>query len=377
MYKEKIRGVFFCLAIFLLLSTFSTGLGAERPVKGERIKHVRVFFAEKQDVEYVAETTGSLAAEADTDISSEVDGVVSKIHFEEGDVVEAGDLLITLKDEEYRLKVQESEAKAAQAQANFIFAKRTLERMQELYEKGVISIQDYDDSELKFKQAEANLEDAKATLALAQKDLRDTKILAPISGIISKKMVDVGEYITEGDTKLLNIVNIDPIKVEFTVPEKYFPMVEIGSKVKVKVEAYPKEEFIGEIYFLNPKIRPETRRFECYARIENPEGKLKPGFFVIPQVVTARHPDAVIIPEEAVLTEEGISYYFLVEGQRVRKKTITPGIRLKYGMIEILDGISEGDPVVVRGQHILLDGDKVVSEPLKTSGKEIAKEEVK
>lgn len=347
------------LAILIAVSLPETAMGEYKRQKGEIARPVETFRAITQDVVYTAEVTGSLIAEADVDVRSEVDGVVKKILFEEGDRVKQGDLLMTLKDEAYRLRIIESEAKVRQAEADLVLARKTLKRMTQLYEDGVISNQEYDDSVSKAKLTEASRDTALAVLALARKDLKDTKIIAPISGIISKRFVDVGEYVDEGTTDLLNIVDVDPIKLEFSVPAKYFSSVTIGQKVKVSIDTYPDEEFIGKIYYINPKIPVETRRFQCYARIPNPVNKLSPGFFVTAKLPVATHKDAVVIPEEAVLSEEGVSYCFRVEDERAIKSIITPGIRLKGGMLEIVNGLEAGDFVVVRGQYVLADGDRV------------------
>ncbi|MFQ5861951.1 MAG: efflux RND transporter periplasmic adaptor subunit [Candidatus Brocadiales bacterium] len=347
------------LAVILTISLPEMATGQYKLQKDEIVRPVEIFRAETQDVVYVAETTGSLIAEADVDVRSEVDGIVQKIFFEEGDKVEKGDLLITLEDEKYRLKVAESEAKLRQVEADLALVRKTSERMTQLYEDGVISNQDYDDAVSKAELTEASRDTARATLALAQKDLRDTRITAPISGIVSKRFVDVGEYIESGITDLLNIVDIDPIKLAFTVPARYFSTVKLGQKVSVSVDAYPDEEFIGEIYYLNPKITVETRRLQCYARIPNPDRKLSPGFFVTTKLPVATHMDAVVIPEEAVLSEEGVSYCFRVVDGRATKSIITPGIRLKGGRVEVVDGLKPGDHVIVRGQYVLEEGDRV------------------
>jgi len=333
-------------------------VGEYRTDKGERVKPVQVAPAIKQWVEYPVETSGTLLAEADTDVSAEVNGIISEIHFEEGQEVKAGDLLISLKDEEYRLKVEEAQARFQQTVADRYFAERLHERMEKLYKDGVVSLQEFDDNKLKLKQAEAAAEAVKATLDLAQKNLRDTKILAPFQGIISKKNVDIGEYIDKGDTKLLNIVNIDPIKAEFSIPEKYLSIVEVGETATLSVEAYPNAVFTGKIYYINPKILPETRRFQCYARIGNAERRLKPGLFVTVKVAAGKN-YSIVIPEEAIISEEGLRYCFLVEGQRAKKTLIKPGIKLEGGMQEVLEGLGEGSLVIIRGQYVLLDGDKV------------------
>jgi membrane fusion protein (multidrug efflux system) len=231
--------------------------------------------------------------------------------------------------------------------------------MENLYKEGVVSGQDYDVAEADVELKEASLKSEQAILSFAQDELNDTRIHAPITGIVSEKFIDIGEYVTEGSTDLLNIIDIDPIKLEFTVPAKYFSYVKIGQEVSVSVEAYPDEEFTGSVYYINPKIAIDTRRFKCYARIQNPDGKLSPGFFVVTKLPVATHLNAVVIPEEALLSEEGVSYCFRVEDGLAVRTVIVPGMRLKDGMLEIVKGLKAGDSVVVRGQYVLSGGEKV------------------
>ncbi|MFN3466610.1 MAG: hypothetical protein ACK4WF_02785, partial [Candidatus Brocadiales bacterium] len=103
-------------------------------------------------------------------------------------------------------------------------------------------------------------------------------------------------------------------------------------------------------------------------RIKNTEGKLRPGFFATARIVLSKNPDAVVIPQEAILAEEGLTYCFTVESGRAKKVSITPGIKLKEGMVEVTNGINEGTPVVVRGQHVVVDGDRVEPRLFKVAG---------
>ena len=357
----------FLFLTFLCCCLSPEVMGEYRTDKGERVKPVQVAPAIKQEVVYVAETTGTLVAEADADVSTEVDGTVKKVLFKEGDQAGEGQLLVVLHDERYRLKVEENRASVRRAEADVELARKTLGRKAQLHDEGVIPSQEYDDALATANLSKASLETAQAVLSLAEKDLKDTQIVAPFSGLIGAKYVEEGEYVKEGD-KLFNIVKIDPIRVEFYVPEKYTPLVELGKTLNITVEAYPKEEFLGEIYFVNPKIKTETRRFQCQARIKNPDGRLKAGFFATSRLVLSKNPDAIVIPQEAILAEEGLSYCFIVEAGRAKKVSLTPGIKLKEGMVEVINGIVEGTPVVVRGQHVLVDGDRVEPKLFKVAG---------
>lgn len=324
----------------------------------KRLKSVKAVPVKVQDVEYEVEITGTLLPENDVDVSAEVDARVKKIHFEEGDTVKEGDLLVELDDERYRLEVLESEARVKKAEADLEYARTVEGRKKKLYQDNVISNQEYDDAVTQLHIAETALENAIATLNLTKKKLKDTRILAPLSGIISEKFVDAGEYVEEAD-KLLNIVKIDPIKALFYLPEKYAVEVVPGKTATIKVDAYPNEAFTGKVYFVNPKIKVETRRIACYARIANPEGKLKPGFFVNARFVAERIKDAIIIPEEAILSENGESFCFIVEDGIAKQVGLTIGWRLKGGEVVIPKGLTMENRVVIRGQYVLTDGDAV------------------
>lgn len=347
------------LAFLLAFSLSGTAMAKDKQKRRERVVPVEVFKAITEDIIYTEETTGTLLAGVDVDVRSEIDGIVQEIFFEEGDRVKKGDLLVTMDDSEYRYKELENEGKVLEAKADLSLALKTFDRIKNLYKEGVISGQDYDIAEADVELKEASIKSAQAILSFAKDELNDTRIHAPITGIVSEKFIDVGEYVTEGSTDLLNLIDIDPIKLEFTVPAKYFSYVKVGQEVSVSVEAYPDEEFTGSVYYINPKIAIDTRRFRCYARIQNPDDRLSPGFFVLTKLPVATHLNAVVIPEEALLSEEGVSYCFRVEDGLAVRTVVVPGMRLKDGMLEIVKGLKAGDSVVVRGQYVLSGGEKV------------------
>ncbi|MEE9558372.1 MAG: efflux RND transporter periplasmic adaptor subunit [Candidatus Brocadiales bacterium] len=347
------------LAFLLAFSLSGTAMAKDKQKRRERVVPVEAFKAITEDIIYTEETTGTLLAGVDVDVRSEIDGIVQEIFFEEGDRVKKGDLLVAMDDSEYRYKELENEGEVLKAKADLSLALKTFDRMKNLYKEGVISGQDYDIAEADVELKEASMKSAQAILSFAKDELNDTRIHAPITGIVSEKFIDVGEYVTEGSTDLLNIIDIDPIKLEFTVPAKYFSYVKVGQEVSVSVEAYPDEKFTGRVYYINPKIAIDTRRFRCYARIQNPDGRLSPGFFVLTKLPVATHLNAVVIPEEALLSEEGVSYCFRVEDGLAVRTVVVPGMRLKDGMLEIVKGLKAGDSVVVRGQYVLSGGEKV------------------
>ncbi|MGR3295558.1 MAG: efflux RND transporter periplasmic adaptor subunit, partial [Candidatus Bathyanammoxibius sp.] len=239
------------LAFLLAFSLSGTAMAKDKQKRRERVVPVEVFKAITEDIIYTEETTGTLLAGVDVDVRSEIDGIVQEIFFEEGDRVEKGDLLVTMDDSEYRYKELENEGEVLKAKADLSLALKTFDRMKNLHKEGVISSQDYDIAEADVELKEASMKSTQAILSFAKDELNDTRIHAPITGIVSEKFIDVGEYVTEGSTDLLNLIDIDPIKLEFTVPAKYFSYVKVGQEVSVSVEAYPDEKFTGRVYYIN------------------------------------------------------------------------------------------------------------------------------
>ncbi|MGR3309405.1 MAG: efflux RND transporter periplasmic adaptor subunit [Candidatus Brocadiales bacterium] len=358
MKKDSKLSIGLFIVICLTISSITSASDGQERNRKKRVRNVKAVIVKVLDVDYEIKITGTLLPENDVDVSAEIAARIKTIHFEEGDKVQEGDLLVELDDERYQLEVLENEARKKKAEADLEYAKTVEGRTRKLYQDNVISHQEYDDAATQLHVAEAALENTIATLNLTKKNLKDTRILAPISGIISEKFFDVGEYVEEAD-ELLNIVKINPIKALFYLPERYAAEVVPGKTAKINVDAYPNEEFLGKVYFVNPKTKIETRRIACYARIDNPEGRLKPGFFINARFIAKSLKDAIIIPEEAILHEDGESFCFIVEDGVARQVYLTIGWRLKGGEVVILKGLTSENHVVIRGQYVLMDGDPV------------------
>ena len=151
--------------------------------------------------------------------------------------------------------------------------------MTRLYKEGVIGQQNYDDTKTQTLLIEANVENIKARLNRFKKSLKDTRVMAPIDGVVSERKVSVGEYVKVG-AELFKIVDSNPLKLAFTIPENSAGEIKIGQKVQVQPRAFADKTFQGKIYFINPKVDIETRTVEVKAWVDNPEYTLKPGFYV-------------------------------------------------------------------------------------------------
>ena len=232
-----------------------------------------------EDVEHTLEAVGSFLPEDEVTVGTEEEGVVKKLLVDEGYPVKKGDLLLEIDDEKLRLEVEESEASLKEAQSRLEHSQSTLKRMTSLFEQGVIGQQEFDDAKNQASLNQAVVENIRARLSRFKKALRDTRVVAPMDGVVSERMVSAGEYVKVG-ADLVKIVDSNPLKLTFTLPEKYAGEITAGQQVAVTTRVYRNETFGGEVYFINPKLDPDTRTIEVKAWVDNSAYKLRPGYFV-------------------------------------------------------------------------------------------------
>jgi membrane fusion protein (multidrug efflux system) len=309
-----------------------------------------------ENVEPVLEAVGSFFPEDEVTVGAEEAGVIKRLHVDEGYQVKKGELLLEIDDEEFRMEVEESEAMLKEARTRLEHSQSTRKRMGRLFEEGVIGQQEFADASNQASLNQAVVENIRARMRRVKKSLRETKVVAPMDGVVSERMVSAGEYVKVG-ADLVKIVDSNPLKLTFTLPEKNTGDIKAGQKVKVTSRVYPNEKFEGEIYFINPKVDSDTRTIEVKAWVDNSDYRLRPGYFVNVRVLLGER-RSLVLPESAVVVREGkIVVMAVVEGKIVFKK-VTPGIRYN-GKVEILDGISQEDDIVISGRSEIYEGTSV------------------
>lgn len=312
-----------------------------RPKMPEMIVSVVGFKAIQKPVQDKISLVGTLEANEMVEIKSEIDGTVEEVKFEEGQKVRQGDSLFLIDQNKLNASLD-------QAQANLKLAESTAERYKTLIESGAISRQEYD-------QAAANFEITRASVNLSREQLRDAAITAPFDGTMGERTVSAGQVITKGAV-LSFIVNQDPIKASFHVPERYLSQVKIGQHVEMRVAAYPDETFNGEVFFIDPKIDDLSRTALMKAKVPNADEKLRHGMFANLQLIVNVRNNAVVIPESALIVKgDEISVYTVNEDTTVAIKPVHIGIRMP-GFVEVVEGVEENDVVVVEGYQKLFPG---------------------
>jgi membrane fusion protein (multidrug efflux system) len=277
-------------------------------------------------------TTGTVRANEEVEIVSEISGKVSEIYFEEGSRVVAGDLL---------LKIDDSELAAEQQRALYRveLAERAEVRQKQLLDDGVISSETYD-------VALGELNVLRAELQLIEAQLLKTEIRAPFGGVIGLRWVSPGSFLSS-QTRIASLNDLDPVKLDFTVPERYSALMTVGDQISFEVEGFERT-FPGTIYAVEPSIDATTRSLRVRARCPNPDGVLVPGAFANVDLVLRSISDALTVPSIAVIPELGGKKVFVYEDGAAQPRSVETGIRSETA-VQITSGLDEGDLVIISG----------------------------
>ncbi len=345
-----------CLISVLYSCSSKNDAASESSEKSKEIFPVETTTASLQDISHTLEAVGSFLPEEEVKLSAETAGRIKTLLIDEGSFIKKGALLLEIDSEKISLEVKESEAMLKEASARLANSITTLERKKKLISNGVIGQYDLDDALTQVSLNQAVEEKIKAKLNRSKKSLKDTRIITPIEGIISERLVSVGEYVKIG-ADLLKVVDLNPLKLSFTLPEKHAGEVKLEQKVEITASPFPGEIFEGKIYFISPKVDTETRTIEVKALVDNSNFRLKPGFFVNARIFLEKR-KSLVLPENAVLVREGKILVMSVENNIIRYKYVITGVRYK-GMVEILKGITEKDIIVAFGRNEITEGTQV------------------
>lgn len=287
---------------------------------------------------------GSLLSNEAVMIRPEIDGRISALHFEEGQRVAKGERLVTIDGSEYA-------AQLAAVKAELNTEKQRYTRAQELYEQKFITKEALD------VQAGA-VDRLAARVQEAQVRVDKTVIRAPFAGVIGLREVSPGAYVKAGDN-IVSLGNSYTIKVDFRIPEVFLSKIGRNQAISVRVDAYPGEEFLGQVYAIHPAIDTETRTALMRARIPNKELKLKPGMFARVALAMSTRKNAISVPEEALWPQGKDNFVFKVIDGKAMLTKVELGKR-RPGEVEIIEGLAPGDMVVTEGQIKLRDGAPVM-----------------
>lgn len=295
-------------------------------------------------------TVGTTRADESVILRPEVAGRIVKLPFTEGDRVKQGDVLFALDDSVQRAAV-------AEAEATLVNARLADKRATELGARRLISQSDIDN-------VRSELGVAQARIASARAQAGKFVIRAPFDGVIGLREVSVGEYVSPGQA-LVSLVRLDPMEVDFSLPENQLANVKPGQPLRLSVDAYPGETFTGTLAAIDPVIDINSRSAKLRARIDNSDYRLRPGLFARVELDTGEaNQTGLMIPEQALLQQGDERFVYRVVNGKAARTVVQTGLRLP-GKIQVVSGLSDGDQVISAGQAkpMMFDGADVMVMP--------------
>jgi membrane fusion protein (multidrug efflux system) len=334
-----------CLALALSQLVPVLPAGAQPSKPGTKPAGVPVKAAAARSGTVASEITavGTLLANESVVIRPEVAGRVTAIHFSEGQTVNAGMRLVTLDAAEVKAQLDASRADER-------LSEQRARRAGELFQKKFISQQALDDAREAYRKATARRQEDEARLA-------KTEIRAPFAGTIGLRQVSAGAYLKAGDD-IVRLDRIDALKLDFRVPEVFLGRLRKDQPVSIRLDAYPGESFPGRVYALETGVDDKTRTVLARAGVANPGARLKPGMFARVTLELGSRPNAVLVPEQALVPRGDKNFVFKVIDGKAVLTEVAIGSRIP-GEVEVTKGVAAGERVVTDGQLRLQDGSLV------------------
>jgi membrane fusion protein (multidrug efflux system) len=293
---------------------------------------VRVMVVTPGNLQELLKTTGTLLADEEVELTFEGQGKIETIHFKEGTHVSKGQILAKLNDEDLQAQLVKLNLQ------NKLLQER-VNRQKVLLAREAISQESFD-------QLMTDLHSNEAEIKLILVQIDKTEIRAPFDGIIGLRYISEGAYVSP-TSRIARLIKIQPLKIEFAVPERYAGIVKVGNELRFRIENSP-EEYKAKVYALEPGIDPDTRTMTLRALFPNKDASLQPGRFVSIQLIVREKKDALQVPTEAIIPELGGEKVFTVVNHKAVSSPITIGMRTPDA-VEVTGGLHPGDSIVISG----------------------------
>lgn len=300
--------------------------------------YVSVISTASADREFadLVEALGTARARESVIVTSPITDIVSEVYFDDGQRVKAGDILVRLTSTEEQEQLTEFEGNLVEAQANF-------ERVEGLVRRG-------NAANALLEQAQRRLDESRSRVRAAKARLEDRIIRAPFDGLLGLRNVSPGSLVTN-TTAITTMDKVDIVNLDFAVPERFISVLGAGQSVEATVDAFQGRAFEGKVKTIDSRVDPATRSVIVRAEIPNEDGLLRPGM-LMRVTVTSRVWSAVAVREEAVVSQGGADYVFVVDGEAVERRRVTLGARVP-GYVEVIEGLQSSERVVTEGTQRL------------------------
>jgi membrane fusion protein, multidrug efflux system len=332
---------FVALCLWLALSANNSNAAADSAAlqRGSKSVSVVAMHPEIKAFAQEVEALGTVRANESVDITAKIADRVAAIRFREGQQIRKGEVLIELDSVEAQADLAAAEAAASDSRSQF-------KRSQELYATRALS-------EAQLDQLRATLLANEARVAAARSRVSDRTITAPFSGRVGLRNVSLGGLVNPGQV-ITTLDDLSVVKLDFSVPEVFLSTLKPDLTIAASSSAYPEDVFAGRVLSIGTRVDPTTRSIAIRAQIDNRDGRLRPGMFMTVKLVRA-HRDALMLPERAIVPENERHFVFVVTDGIAQKREIAIG-RRRPGEVEVLEGITAADNIVVDGTLNLRDG---------------------
>lgn len=304
---------------------------------------VEVSSVARGDISAYYSNTATLEAEQEATVVSKVRGIIEELHVEEGDVVQEGQILAEIEEEQYRIEANRAKATLDRLENEF-------QRSNELFEKNLISAEAFQNSQYEY-------ESQKATYELAHLNLENTSVRSPISGVISERFVKRGNMIG-ADQQLYRVTDFSPLTAVLHVPEHEMSKISKNQRAELRADALPEQLFIGHVERISPVVDQETGTFKVTVYVNETNGLLRPGMFSRVRIVYDTRQNTRMIPRASVISEDLNQSVYVIRDSLAFKKQIRTGYTNGQN-VEVIEGLDDNEMVVTIGQSSLQDSSKV------------------
>ncbi len=409
--KQSKRSMIKCMTLLLVAALILLPAAgcSSKPEDKPVVKRVTTTLAKKSSISITVEYAGKVVPMEEVTIASKLPGKVALVKADVGTSVKEGDLLFSLDTKSVNAQLRQSKAAVDNAQAGLIMAtdstiaqqvtelkaaveqaqlqyddaKRSYDRVQQLYASSAASKKQLEDAGTYLKNSEvqlnslkenlkifnersapqtaaiasAQLEQAKAAYEAASIQVGDSSVMAPISGVVSMRNIDEGEFVG-GGIPVFTVINTDTVMISISVPDTLAEKLHAGDPVPIRITALGEQEFTGIIDTVSPAADPQTMAYTVKIKLENTGNAIKPGMLAKVSMPLDSKENIIIVPNEAILVQDAAQYIYIVEGGKVKKVQVTTGLS-NDEFTEIAGGLKEGEPVITEGQSFLNDGENV------------------
>ncbi|MDR9408623.1 MAG: efflux RND transporter periplasmic adaptor subunit [Balneolaceae bacterium] len=337
----------YILFLSLILITLQACNGGEEMTENSEddtpVIPVEVSNVSRGNISAYYSNTATLEAEQEATVVSKVRGIIEELYVEEGDRVQAGQVIAKIEDEQYQIEADRAKATLDRLYNDF-------QRNKELFERELISAEAFQNSQYEY-------ESQKATYDLAALNLEYTSVRSPISGVISERFVKAGNMIGT-DQQMYRVTDFSPLQAVLHIPEHEMAKIRNDQRAELRVDALPNETFVGHVERISPVVDSETGTFKVTIYVDETRDMLRPGMFGRVKIVYDTRENTRMIPKSAVISEDLAESVYVIKDSLAFKKEIQTGYT-NGSNVEIINGLEDGEMVVTIGQGSLQDSSKV------------------